>query len=330
MKSPVEAILFPAAFYLLLALFIARTWPALRNPAARLSWLAAGTGAAGVFLLGGVIPLEVLDGVLGGTNISYLLQNVFATAAFWMITQTTIRRGGLMDRNWWPLLAIVVAFTIPFFFIAREGTSPTFTHDRADQLPMLLCTGIYLAGLIFMCTQLLYAIRRRSPAAYWPFMAGAWLVILGCGSEIVCMALDHLNAVPRQTIQLGYLLFTPFFFPGVMLVVAGVGSFAVRRWIRDRNLDQLTAALVSILNRIGTRLPEFAGGQSTSHARLLRVLALDVEIRDREAIRQLHLTDAEEDVVVRAERILAMQLTVPTKAELWSTETPGTDEGRAA
>lgn len=330
MKSPIEAILFPSAFYLLAALFAARTLPAMRNPAARLSWLAAGAGAAGVFLLGSIIPLEAIDAALGGTNVSYLLQNIFATIAFWMITQTTISRGGLRARTWWPLVAIVMAFTIPFFFIVRGRTSATFTHDHVDQLPMLLCTGIYLSGLIFMCAQLLRSIRRRSMAAYWPFAVGAWLVIAGCASEITFMTLDHANLAQPETVQAGYLLFTPLFFPGVMLVVAGVGSFAVRRRIRDRNLDQLTRELASILARIGVVVPEFDAGQSTSHSRLLRVLALHVEIRDREAIKQLRLSDVEEAVVERAEKLLAMQLTVPTRAELWSADEGWQDEQRAA
>lgn len=327
MKSPIEAILFPTAFYLLFALFLARTIPAIRKPAARLSWLAAGAGACGVFMLGSVVPLQSIDGVMGGRNVSYLLQNLFATVAFWMLTQTTIRRGGLSARNWLPLVGIVCAFTVPFLFISREGTSPTFTHDRVDQIAMLLCTGIYLAGLIFMCAHLLRAIRHRSSRAYWPFTLGAWMVILGCACEIAFMTLDHFNAATTEDLDVGYFFFTPLFFPGVMFIVAGVGSFAVRRRIRDRNVDELAAGLSAILTRIGVSMPELDLGESTSHARLLRILGLDVEIRDRVAIRQLKLDESERVLLERAEKLLEMQLTVPMRAELWSTSaTPSEPE----
>lgn len=77
-----------AAFLALAVLAVVRL-PALgRGGAGTLSELALLTGAGALFMVGTVVPLAVVDGWFGETNVVNLLQNVLATLAIWFMTMT--------------------------------------------------------------------------------------------------------------------------------------------------------------------------------------------------------------------------------------------------
>ena len=77
------------AFILIAVVLVVRMPSIVSEPSSRLAWLAALFGCAAFACVGVVVPLDILDGWLGGTNVVNLLQNVFATAAFWFIMQAS-------------------------------------------------------------------------------------------------------------------------------------------------------------------------------------------------------------------------------------------------
>src|SRR4051794_27861253 len=82
------------AFLALLLLTLIRLPSAIREPYSRLTWIATITGLAAIFMVGVVVPLTIVDGWLGGTNVANLLQNILATAAFWFVMQAALTLDG--------------------------------------------------------------------------------------------------------------------------------------------------------------------------------------------------------------------------------------------
>ncbi|PPH29273.1 hypothetical protein [Rathayibacter rathayi] len=301
-------------FFGLAAVFLARIGSAWRVPESRLSWLASGIGALAVFTLGGVVPISLLDGELGGTNLLYLIQDLLTTMAFWLIVQATLSRGsagGLRSRSWWPLLFVAIAFTIPFWFIERNATSKTFTHDQIAQLATLLCVGLYLGGLIYFSAQLIRGVISRPLRVYWPFLVGSVLVILACFAEGTFNALDYFDIVSADALFVGYKLFTPLFFPGVLFIISGIASFTLRRVARDRKAAQYEKKLVRILAKRGSWVGALGDKSNDENAKLRRVYFLTTAIRDREVFQQLEFSKREKRIVDAAARFVKKNLAIP-------------------
>lgn len=317
--SPIERVAFITAFVAVAAIFFVRIPAALHRRQARAACAAAGVGAVGLFCLGSVLPLDDVDTLLGGGNTYYLVMCISATLAFWLMGESAIDDASFRLRNAWPVLVLIVAFSAPFFFIERGPTSPKFSHQQIYQLPMLFMACVYLAGLAAICARLLWKIRRYPIAAYWPIMLGAVLVIAGTATEISASLLDYASKQPSATATSLYLGFTPLFFPGVILVISGIASFGVRRWLRDRHIIASTQALLSVIAEHGiTPPPSLPKGETDSEARLMTLWLLVIRLRDAETAGVATLSERNREELGAASQLLHQQLTVPAQAELWS------------
>ena len=136
------------AFLALLILTLIRLPSAIREPSSRLTWIATITGLAAIFMVGVAVPLPIVDGWLGGTNVANLLQNMLATTAFWFVMQAALTLDGsrFNPRNLWELPVMLLSFTIPFLLIADRGsTTDAFIKETADQFGLWAYASIYMA-----------------------------------------------------------------------------------------------------------------------------------------------------------------------------------------
>ncbi|WP_147304092.1 hypothetical protein [Subtercola boreus] len=259
-----------------------------------------------------MIPLGVLDGALGGTNLIYLVQNLLATTAFWLVLQAAASQESEdtphSRRRYWVLGVILVAFSVAFLFIDRGPTSPTFIHDNVDQLAAVLCASIYLAGIGGISLQLMLAVRRRRLVAYWPFVVGGALAIVACINEIVWLFIAHAHAVDARTQALGYALFDPFFYLGVILIVAGILSFTVRKWNRETQMTLAIRQLSRITQRAGLTSATAEDGPATGGPQLSVAYDLLISIHDETVAGRVQLTARERRVLSRAEALVTREL----------------------
>lgn len=301
-----------AAFATLAAVSLLRMRSALRTPRARLSWLASAIGALALLTLGSVIPLDVLDNALGGTNIIYLVQNILATLAFWLVTQATVAAEAAVSarprRRYWPLCLILVAITFSFFLIQRGPTTPTFIHDHTAQLAAVLCASIYLAGISIISSQLIAAVRRRRAVAYWPFIVGGFLVVLASVNEILWLFLDHFNAVDARVQAAGYTAFDPLFYSGIILIVTGIASFTIRKWARDGRVTVAIRKLSRIIARAGVTKPALNSDVVDGADRLTAAYDLLIGIHDEQLAGRLKLSLREQHTVTAAEVLVTKEL----------------------
>lgn len=301
-----------AALIILALVFIARMPSAVREPRSRLSWLASGAGTLALLTLGTAVPQPVIDDWLGGQNWINLLQNVLCTIAFWLVTQAAISQDG---RNrtirWWPLGASVAAFTIPFLFIVNRGTTDYyFIPHHVGQTAMWLYASIYMATIASISVSLIRGVRGREARAYRFFRIGATIVIIACVDEIAYLTTARFALVAPPVEDALYRLFDPFFYVGVILIVAGIASFTVVRVLRMMNLRHKLFWLRRVLMRHGFTPPVIEDKSDLLGAVYDHVIA----IRDRQAMQQLTLIPAEHGLVKRSERIISRHLASDSSA----------------
>jgi hypothetical protein len=297
-----------AAFGVLLAVFIFRARSAYYVRQSRLSWAASGIGALALLTLGTVIPLESLDGMLGGTNVIYVIQNVLATLAFWFVMRASVADPAAPNpgkRRSWPLFLLLIAFVIPFFFITdRAPTSSTFIRDHVDQLGALLCASIYMLGIATISAILITGVRRRQARIYWLFRIGSLLVIVASASEITGLVLNHFGPLSAQeTASIAHNLFDPFFYSGVITIVAGIASFTVQKWIRGLVLKRNIRGLAKILDRRHIASPVDEDGALVDN-----LYDLVISIRDQVSARRFELDRGELRRLTSAERWITRNL----------------------
>ncbi len=297
-------LLYAAAFWCAALIFLARTPYVLRNPRGRAAWGATGVGALGLLTLGSVVPQPTLDGFLGGTNVIYLVQNVCATAAFWLMLRASTSDLPRRPRLAHPLalLAIVVAFTVPFLLVRdRGGTEFHFIVVQIHQPAMWVCASVYLLGIAAIAaTTLRYGVLQDRVALV-VFRVGLALVVVACLDEVASLALDHFEVGPtalRDGLRLG---FDPPFYLGVVLMVLAMASLTFRRWGRDVRCRRHNRRLRRITRRHAVRAVERGGDAQT------RTYDLVIAIRDAE-VQGRALDDAELAHVRSAERTLTRSL----------------------
>lgn len=301
-----------AAFLILCLVAALRIQSALHNPDARFSWLASVVGAFALLTLGSVVPLADLDGALGGSNMIYLAQDLLASVAFWLVLQAAVveedDKAVRPNRRYWLLVVTLAAFSAAFFFIDRGPTTPTFIHDNVDQLAAVLCAGIYLAGISSISLQLILAVRRRRIVAYWPFLLGGTLTIVACLNEIVWLFIAHARAVDMRVQAVGYALFDPFFYMGVILIVTGILSFTVRKWNREARVTLAIRGLSRITQRAGIALLTTTDEPVSGDPRVPQAYDLLISIHDAILTGHLQLSTRERLVVLRAETLVIREM----------------------
>ncbi|MFC8682344.1 hypothetical protein ACFT30_12555 [Microbacterium ureisolvens] len=228
MTLSIEAV----AFLALLLLTLIRLPSAIREPSSRLTWIATITGLAAVFMVGVVIPLPIVDGWLGGTNVANLIQNILATTAFWFVMQAALTLDGsrFKPRSLWELPAMYLSFTIPFLLIAERGsTTDEFIKETAEQFGLWAYASLYMGCVVLIMIRMLRGIRGRGPRPYILIRIGAWSILLASAIEIVYLTLRVAGLGRTPSVEAVGALFTVPFYGGVVLVCAGIIVFAVAR-----------------------------------------------------------------------------------------------------
>jgi hypothetical protein len=304
------------AFLALLILTLFRLPSAVREPSSRLTWLATMTGLGAVFMVGVVVPVLVVDGWLGGTNVVNLVQNLLATTAFWFVMQASRTLDGTRfnRRSLWELPLMLISFTIPFFLIADRGsTSDEFVKENASQLGLWAYASIYMAWVIVIMTRMLVGIHRRTPRPYVLIRVGSWAIIAASLVEIVYLTLRVARQGRPDAVESLGSLFTIPFYGGVVLVCSGIIVFAIARAMRK----PVHAALGKLLKRanvgrgmtlaaipdedpvheayrLAVRLTDIANSQPlTAHERVLLRAAAEVLDRQMKAPSVLRMTSVD-------------------------------------
>jgi len=298
------AALHAVAFWCAALIFLARTPHVLRNPRGRAAWAATGVGALGLLTLGSVVPQPTLDGLLGGTNLINLVQNVCATAAFWCMLRASTSDLAVRPLLARPtaLVAMVVAFAVPFSLVRDRGTTDFhFIVRGIDQPAMWVYASVYMVCVAALTTVTLVRGVPASRGALVPFRVGLVLVTAASIEEVVSLTADHFalgSPLVRDVLRSS---FDPPFYLGIVLVVIAMASLTLRRWARDLRCRGHHRRLRRIARRHELRPVRRAGD--------VRVRTYDLVIAIRDAEVQGSALDDTELVHVRAaERTLTRNL----------------------
>lgn len=236
------------AFLALLLLTLLRLPSAIRQPSSRLTWIATMTGLGAIFMVGVVVPLSIVDGWMGGSNVINLVQNLLATTAFWFAMQAARTLDGTRfnPRSLWELPAMYLSFAIPFFLIAERGvTSDDFIKVNAEQMGLWAYASIYMGWVIVIMTRMLIGIRGRQPRPYALIRIGAWAILLASAIEIAYLTLRLARQGRTGPVEFVGNLFVIPFYGGVVLASVGVMVIAIVRTSRR----PMNAALGRLLKR---------------------------------------------------------------------------------
>lgn len=224
------------AAFLALAVLAGLRLPALRRGGpSTLSELALLTGAGALFMVGTVVPLPVLDGWFGGSNVVNLLQNVLATLAIWFMTMTAklmVTGSWPVRRKLWGLVLIITSFTIPFFVMDRGETNEQFVWAHADDGWLWLYASIYMGYVAYLMCRMLIALWKREARPYAVVRLGATFMGAASVFEIIYLTARVFGHSPEW---LGD-SFIPLFYGGILLFAAGLGWFPLAHKARDAAL----------------------------------------------------------------------------------------------
>lgn len=237
----------PIAFLALLLLTLIRLPSAIRQPSSRLTWVATITGLAAVFMVGVAIPLSVVDGWIGGTNIANLIQNILATTAFWFVMQAALTLDGSRfdPRSLWELPAMFLSFSIPFLLISDRGTTTDqFINVEADQVSLWAYASIYMGCVVLIMIRMLRGVRGRAPRPYILIRIGAWAILAASVIEIVYLTLRVAGLGRTPYVEAVGASFTVPFYGGVLLVCAGIIAFAIGR-VGRRSMNAVLGRLLA-------------------------------------------------------------------------------------
>ena len=238
------------AFLALLLLPLIRPPSAGRRPSGLLSWFAPITGLAGIFMVGVVVPLPIIDGWLGGSNVASLVQNALAIVAFWFVMEAarTLDGSSFNARTLWELPTMIAAFAVPFILIAdRRPTSTDFIKETADQPGLWAYASIYMGCVVLIMTRMLIGVSGRQPRPYILIRVGAWAILVASLIEIVYLTLRVLRHGRTPAVEFVGGLFTVPFYGGVVLVCAGITVFSLARAGR-RSMNTVLSNLLTRAN----------------------------------------------------------------------------------
>lgn len=186
------------------------------------SLLAAVFGASAVVSLGVILPLELIDAALGGTNITNLLQSVLTICSFWFF-RTAVKAVTLPGNPSYRvgrLLGILTLIAIPFFLISDRGsTSAQFMAEHSDQMANVAYNTFYMLFLCWIVVDMIWALRGQANGVYGVFRGGLALVALSCVDEVMYVWLAF--GTPGAVADVLYQLFYALFFGGILIVALG-------------------------------------------------------------------------------------------------------------
>ncbi|CAN3703068.1 hypothetical protein MMX123_03106 [Microbacterium sp. MM2322] len=287
----VTVLLIDAALVGLVLVVAGRARVAWRQPRARIAWLAALVGAIALLTQGTVIPIEVLDGALGGTNILKLVQNVLTMVALWLGIQagTAPATARIPTLRWRFPLLLGALFAVVFFVAVpdRGPSSFLFLETAAETSTGAWAYGVlHMGGIALVGVLLLRSARGSLPVSRLLFRLGAVAIVLGCLSEIVDLTLTRFftaNAVVSA-------LFDPLFYLGVVSFVAGI-------FVASRAATTIRRRGASLLERLENLARERGAtdlsGIALDPALDTRLYALRVAIEDDAIARSVPLTPAQ-------------------------------------
>lgn len=219
----VTVLLIDAALAGLLLVVVLRARVAWSRPRARIAWLAALVGSVALLTQGTVIPLVILDGLLGGTNILKLVQNVLTMVALWLGIQagTAPVTARIRTLRWRFPVLLGILFAV-VFFVAMPERGPSsflFLEDAAATSTGAWAYGVlHMAGIALVGALLFRSARASLPGTRAFFRVGAVAIVLGCLSEIADLTLSRFFA-PSALVSA---LFDPLFYLGVVSFVIGI------------------------------------------------------------------------------------------------------------
>lgn len=244
------------ALIVIAAVLVLRMPSVVTVPSSRLAWFAALFGCLAFACVGVVVPLYTLDGWLGGTNVVSLLQNSFATAAFWFIMQASRTLDGTRfdPRSLWELPVMIVTFSVPFFMIPNRGpTSDDFIKLYAPSPFLWAYASIYMSCVAYIMFRMLAGVRGRAPRQYIAIRIGAWGVAAASILEVVYLTLRVVDARPAALVEaIGNGFVIPFY-GGVIVMALGMAGFAFVTRTRNSVLVALRVLLLRANTRRGLR-----------------------------------------------------------------------------
>lgn len=296
----------------LVFVFVTRARNAMAVPAPRLSWLASGVGSFALFARGYVVPLPILDGFVGGTNLINLIQNTCSTIAFWLVMQAVVTRDKRSPHGlrWWPLMVLVASFSVPFFFIDRGVTSRNFIVEELDQVAMWLYASIYMAGVAGMCIRLAVGVRGRPGKAYRLIVLGSGMVAIGSIIEVIFLTLGCFSLGTPELLQLTSGLFDPFFYGGVVLIAIGIATFAAARRAHERKVRRQLIELEQLATERGLVLPRGSEdiARVSSYSAVERLYELVIVLHDDERAGSLPFNEEQQRQLTAADETIATRL----------------------
>lgn len=292
------------AFGLLVFVFLLRAPSAIKRPTVRSTWIASGFGVLALTCSGLTLPIDVVDGWFGGTNLNNIVQNVSTYLAFWLVSQGA-STGGLtpvLHLAWWRPVGWIGLFTVPFFLVERGTTSTDFINDRAEQPMLWVYASMYMAGVAFASVQMFRALPRRTARVYGVMATGCVAIVVGCVSEILYLALRLARVEDSLTLPFTSLMFALGFYGGVALYVAGMATIALKGFRRKRRIQSAITATYDVLETRHRKLPgRILGGNDLQYLYSLIIRTRDIENIDAVALAtgELRVIASAEDVLVR-------------------------------
>lgn len=224
-----------------------------RYRAAFPSWAASVYGFLAIIAMGLVIPLAALDRLLGGVNVTNLLQSTLAVLAFWYFRDAVweIVRPDKKRRPKWVLLGCITAFAIPFFLITdRAPTSTRFMAMHVDQVAAVAYNFVYFATLAWIVADMIWALKKWVQPVNLLFTLGLSLVLLSTVDQVVYYITAHFEVTDHSTFLEAS--FFVLFFGGILVVAAGwlLILWTEREYLARIRLRALSFQLALLLLRL--------------------------------------------------------------------------------
>lgn len=297
---------------LVVILFILRLPSVLTKPTALPAWLSSGFAILGLLTLGFVIPLDVVDGLMGGTNLWNLAEAAAATCAFWFMYRAM---GVIVDQRLqrtkpWIPGAMITSFSVPFFLIQDRGsTSAAFVDEHISQFACWLYLTMYLIGVGAIAAASLWRIRPVKGGTYVLFRVGYAAVILSIPTDIIYLSLTGLGLADTGSREIVWTAFTVCFYSGVFSLAAGFFILYAKRVVRrPQPVWRLRALRMwMIVNRLENSCTTLRGAQKIlwSPEPAAEAYSGVVRIRDNEIFDGARLSPTESSAVEKVEGVFA-------------------------
>lgn len=235
------------AFAVMAIIMFIRLPSIVREPSGRLAWLGTFTGSIAFAATGAVIPLGLLDSWLGGSNVINLVQNGFATIAFWLMMQAAMsfEGAGVTRRSLWELATMLAAMTTAFLLIPhRSPTAVDFIHDFGEQPMVWVYTMIHMGSWAIIMVRALRGLRGRTARPYLIVRIGAASIAIASAIKMVYITMRVLGVQPEAGVELVRTVFVFPFYGGIIIAMAGLSTFAIAPRARRSTLRALRAMLL--------------------------------------------------------------------------------------